>query len=62
MVEELQADASAEPGICGTADAAASVEERGIAVFARACCRSQDADERADGLFSLAPEYFACFL
>ena len=62
MVEELEADATTETGVCGTTNAAASVEQCGVAVFACASCGSQDVEERADGLFTLAPEYFACFL
>lgn len=62
MVEELEANAATETGFRGTADAAASVEKCGVAIFTCASCGSQDVDERVDGRFTLAPEYLACFL
>ena len=61
MVEELEADATADTGLRGTADAAASVEQCGVAVCACASCGSQDVEEGVDGLFTLVPEYFTCF-
>ena len=62
VIEKLEADAAAEAGLCGTADATGPVEERGVAVRARAGCCSQDVEEGTDGLFALAPKYLAGFL
>lgn len=60
MIEELEADATAETGFRGTANATASVEQRGVAVCACTSRGSQDVEERVDGLFTLVPEYFTC--
>ena len=62
MVEELEADAATNTSVRGTANAASSVKQGGVAVFACASCCSQDVEERVDGLFTLAPEDLACFL
>ena len=62
MVEELEADATAETGFRGTTNAATSVEECRVAVCACASCGSQDVEERVDRLFTVAPEYLAGFL
>ncbi len=62
MVEELEADAPTDSSLRDTADAASSIEQGGVVVSACASCCSQDVEERADGLFTLAPKYFARFL
>ena len=62
MVEQLQADAAAQPGFRGCSDAPSARPEGRVGVFARAGGGAQDVDQGADGLLALGPEQLARFL
>ena len=61
VVEELEPNKSTETTFCSRADAAASVSQCRVILFAYADCCAEYVEKGVDGLFTQIPEYLAGF-